>query len=51
MAKQTQVELLREIADLLLPVSNLAKFNITQINQQIAAQEEKAKKEAEDGTV
>ena len=51
MAKQTQSELLREICDLLLPVSNLAKFNITQINQQIAAQEEKAKKEAENGTV
>ena len=33
--KKTQVELLQEIADLLLPMSNLARFQISKINEQI----------------
>ena len=53
MAKKTQVELLQEIADLLLPVSNLAKFNISQINIQLdkqkAAQEAPVEMEVVDG--
>ena len=43
--KKTQVELLQEIADLLLPMSNLAKYQIQNINAAIAA-EEQAKAEA-----
>ena len=41
--KKTQLELLQEIATLLEPISNLAKFNITQLNQQLAQQEEERK--------
>ena len=36
--KKTTDELLQELIDLITPVSNLAKFNITQINQQLEAQ-------------
>ena len=39
MAKKTQVMLLQEIADLLLPMSNLARFQISKINEQIKEQE------------
>ena len=40
MAKKTQVQLLQEIADLLLPMSNLARFQISKINEQIKKDEE-----------
>ncbi len=33
--KKTQADLLQEIADLLLPMSNLARYQIQQINAQI----------------
>ena len=36
MAKKTQVQLLEEIAELLKPISNMASYNIRQINQQMA---------------
>lgn len=36
MPKKTQAELLEEIADLLKPMSELAKHNISLINEQIA---------------
>ena len=36
MPKKTQVELLQEISDLLKPMSELAKHNITLINDQLA---------------
>lgn len=36
--KKTQVELLQEVADLLEPISNLARYNIGQINAQLKAQ-------------
>ena len=44
--KKTQAELLQEIADLLLPMSNLAKFQIGKINEAIAAQANQENKEA-----
>ena len=37
--KKTQTELLQEIATLLTPVSNLARYQIQQINDAIKAQE------------
>lgn len=45
--KKTQTELLQEIADLLTPVANLARYNIGLINQQLQAAQ-KAKEEAEE---
>ena len=39
MAKKTQVQLLEEIVELLTPVANMAKYNIQQINNQIAEQD------------
>ena len=36
--KKTTDERLDEIITLLTPIANLAKFNITQINQQLEAQ-------------
>lgn len=44
MAKKTQTELLQEISDLLTPMSNLARYNIQQINEAIKQRE--AEKEA-----
>ncbi len=41
--KYTQLGVLLEIRDLLIPMSNLAKFNIQQLNNQIAAEEAAAK--------
>ena len=38
MAKKTQTELLEEIVELLTPVSNMAKYQIGQINQASAEQ-------------
>ena len=46
--KKTQNELLQEIATLLIPVSNLAKFNISQLNAQIEANK-KAAEAAKEG--
>ena len=37
MAKKTQTELLQEIVDLLIPVSNLARYDIGKINEKIKA--------------
>ena len=43
---KTQKDLLQEIADLLLPMSNLARYQIQKINEQIqAAQDALAKTE------
>ena len=39
MAKKTQIQLLEEIVELLTPVANMAKYNIQQINNQIAEQD------------
>ena len=39
MAKKTQTQLLEEIVELLTPVANMAKYNIQQINNQIAEQD------------
>ena len=44
--KPTQQELLTEIRDLLIPVSNLSRFQIGKINDAIKAEEEKSKTEA-----
>ena len=38
MKGKTDRELIEEIITLLTPISNLAKFNINQINQQLEAQ-------------
>ena len=43
--KKTQLELLQEIADLLTPVANLAKYQIGVINQQHAEQAKRAESE------
>lgn len=37
---KTQKELLQEVIDLLTPISNLARYQISQINAQIKAQQE-----------
>ena len=44
--KKTQTELLEEIKEMLLPISNLSRYYIQSINAQLKAQEE-AKKEGE----
>lgn len=36
--KKTQTELLQELVDLLAPISNLARYQIGQINTALAAQ-------------
>ncbi len=46
-SKKTQLELLQEIVDLLTPVSNLSRYQIQKINEQIAANQ----KAQEDGAV
>ena len=43
--KKTQSQLLKEIADLLLPMSNLARYQIQKINEQIQAQQALAKEQ------
>ena len=42
---KTQKDLLQEIADLLLPMSNLARYQIQKINEQIQAQQALAKEQ------
>ena len=51
--KQTQLELLTDIRDLLIPMSNVARYNIQKINeyeaqQQKEAQEKKDAKTSDD---
>ena len=47
--KKTQSELLQEIAELLVPMSNLARYQIQKINEQIqAAQDALAKTEVKE---
>ena len=41
--KKSQTELLQEIVDLLIPVSNLARYDISKINAQIQAAQAAAK--------
>ncbi len=38
-SKKTQLELLQEIVDLLTPVSNLSRYQIQKINEQIAKEQ------------
>ena len=45
---KTQKDLLQEIADLLLPMSNLARYQIQKINEQIQAQQALAKTEVKE---
>ena len=50
MKGKTDRELIEEIITLLTPISNLAKFNITQINQQLEAQKVATEKSEANGS-
>ena len=48
--KKTQTELLQEIADLLLPMSNLARYQIQKINETIQAEAQQQEAVANEGS-